>query len=374
MQIADFTLERYFARWEFHVRYLLCGSDVEALTLSELLALADDETQALWANLHLGYTESLGHPLLRAEIASLYTSAQPDDILTFVGAEEAIFLTMHATLSAGDHAVVLWPAYQSLYEVARSIGASVTLVPLDPHSWTVDPKALVAAIRPNTRLVVVNFPHSPTGALASVQDFTYLASECEKRGITFFSDEVYRFLELDAAERLPAAVDKGQRTVSLGVMSKSFALAGLRVGWIATHDDALRARMARLKDYTTICGSAPGEILALVALRARDHIIQRSRAIIAGNLLLLKDLFRSYEARFQWVPPRGGSVAFPRLRSDEPNAIDRFCAELVEQEGVLLLPGSYFEHGDNHFRIGFGRVNMPQALDGLERFLSRHND
>ncbi|HEY2854108.1 MAG TPA: aminotransferase class I/II-fold pyridoxal phosphate-dependent enzyme [Gemmatimonadaceae bacterium] len=374
MQIADFTLERYFARWEFHVRHLLCASDVEPMPLGELLALADDETQALWANLRLGYTESLGHPLLRREIASLYTSAQADDIVTFVGAEEAIFLTMHATLSAGDHAVVLWPAYQSLYEVARSIGASVTLVPLDPRTWSVDPEALVAAIKPNTRLVVVNFPHSPTGALASVEDFTRLASECEKRGITFFSDEVYRYLELDAAQRLPAGVDEGQRTVSLGVMSKSFALAGLRVGWIATHDDDLRLRVARLKDYTTICGSAPSEVLALIALRARDPVIQRSQAIIAGNLLLLKDFFRSYDERFEWVPPRGGSVAFPRLRSHEPNAIDRFCAELVETEGVLLLPGSYFEHGNNHFRIGYGRLNMPQALDGLERFLMRHND
>ena len=370
MQIADFALERYFARWEFHVRHILCASDLEPMALDELLALADHETRALWTTLRLGYTESLGHPLLRQEIARLYTTAAPDDVLTFVGAEEAIFLSMHATLAAADHVVVLWPAYQSLYEIARSIGATVTLVPLDPRSWTLDPEAIIEAIRPNTRVVVVNFPHSPTGALASSEAFACVTSECERRGITLFSDEVYRFLELDAAERLPAAVDSGQRTVSLGVMSKAFALAGLRVGWIATHDSTLRSRMARLKDYTTICGSAPSEILALIALRAREHVITRSRAIIAANLPVLDAFFRRFSDQFEWVAPRGGSVAFPRLRSTEPDAIDRFCAELVEREGVLLLPGSYFEHAGNHFRVGYGRADMPRALDGLERFLA----
>lgn len=371
MQIADFALERYFAQWEFHVRHLLCASDVEALALDELLALADPASRQLWDTLRLGYTESSGHPLLRAEIARLYSTASPTDVLTFAGAEEGIFLTMHALLGAGDHAVVVWPAYQSLYEVARSVGAAVTLVPLDPESWAFDPERVLAAVRPNTRIIVVNFPHSPTGALAARAAFEHLASEAERRGITLFSDEVYRFLELEESERLPAAVDRGQRTVSLGVMSKAFALAGLRVGWIATHDDALRARLERLKDYTTICGSAPSEMLALIALRARDLVLGRSRAIIAANLPLLDDFFDRFQRQFSWVRPRAGSVAFPRLRDDSPGAIDRFCAELVETEGVLLLPGSRFEHPGNHFRVGFGRADMPRALDGLERFASR---
>src|SRR5206468_4668991 len=160
-----------------------------------------------------------------------------------------------------------------------------------------------------------------------------------------------------------------RRTVSLGVMSKTFALAGLRIGWIATHDSALRQRLARLKDYTTICGSAPSEILALIALRARERIIARSREIIEANLPLLDEFFDRFPERFAWVRPRAGSVAFPRLRSEEPEAIDRFCAELVESEGVLLLPGSRFEHGGNHFRIGFGRVDMPRALERLGQFV-----
>ena len=374
MRIADFALERYFARYEFHVRHVLGASDVEPLPLADLLALADDETRRLWDTLRLGYTESAGHPLLRAEIARLYETGEPDDVLTFTGAEEGIFLAMHALLSAGDHIVVAWPAYQSLYEVARSAGASVTLVPLDDRNWQLDPDRLLAELRPNTRVIVVNFPHSPTGALLPRDAFEYLTRATESRGITLFSDEVYRYLEIDAATRLPAAIDLGRRTLSLGVMSKAFALAGLRLGWIATHDRDLLSRMNRLKDYTTICGSAPSEILALMALRAREHVVGRSRDIIARNLPLLDDFFSRHETRFSWVRPRGSSVGFPRLCTNAPGAVDDFCARLVESEGVLLLPGSQFEHPGNHFRIGFGRADMPQALERLEGFVSSARD
>ena len=371
MQIAEFALERYFAQWEFSVRHVLCASDVEPLALDELLALADPASRELWDNLRLGYTESLGHPQLRAEIAGLYTTAAADDVITFTGAEEGIFLAMHALLAPGDHAVVVWPAYQSLFEVARAIGADVTLVPLDPADWSLDPDAVIAALRPNTRIIVLNSPHSPTGALLPRSTFERLTSEAERRGITLVSDEVYRFLELDPGDQLPAGVDVGQRTVSLGVMSKAFALAGLRLGWIATHDAALRARLATLKDYTTICGSAPSEILALIALRARPLVLGRSRAIIANNLPLLDSFFEQFAERFAWVRPRGSSVGFPRLLTDRDGAIDRFCDQLVRSEGVLLLPGSQFGYPGNHFRIGFGRADMPAALERLERFAQR---
>lgn len=371
MQIADFALERYFARWEFSVRHVLCASDVEALSLDELLAIADPESRELWEQLRLGYTESLGHPLLREEIAGLYETATATDVVTFTGAEEAIFLLMHALLGPADHAVVVWPAYQSLFEVARSIGADVSLVALDPRDWSLDPEAILDALRPNTRLIVVNFPHSPTGATLPRESFEYLLGEAERRGITLLSDEVYRYLELDPHDRLPAAVDRGQRTVSLGVMSKAFALAGLRVGWVATHDEALRVRLASLKDYTTICGSAPSEVLALIALRARALVLGRSTGIISSNLPLLDQFFERHADRFSWVRPRGSSVGFPELLDNREGAIDRFCDQLVEAEGVLLLPGSRFGHPGNHFRIGFGRSDMPAALEGLERFAQR---
>ena len=167
VRIADFALERYFARWEFAVEHLLCASDVQAYPMGELLALADDETRALWDGLELGYTESTGHPLLRREIAALYETIEPDEVLTFAGAEEAIFCLANVLLGPGDHAIVTWPAYQSLYEVGRAAGADVTLHELhESDGWAIDLDRLRAQVTPATRLIVVNTPHNPTGMLA----------------------------------------------------------------------------------------------------------------------------------------------------------------------------------------------------------------
>jgi aspartate/methionine/tyrosine aminotransferase len=367
MQIADFSLERYFAQWEFAVRHVLCASDAEPLTLSELLALADDDALARWDSLRLGYTESLGLPVLRDEIASLYPGLTSHDVLTFAGAQEAVFLSMHALLSAGDHAVVVWPAYQSLHEVARSIGASVTLVPLNPHDWSLDVDAVAAAMRPNTRVIVINSPHNPTGAQLERADFARLAAIAELHGAHLFSDEVYRLIEHDAP-RLPSGAESSPSAISLGVMSKAFGLAGLRVGWIATRDRAFRDRIATLKDYTTICNAAPSEILALIALRARSTVLERTLAIVRDNLTLLDTFFARNQDLFTWVRPRAGSTAFPLLLR---GAIDEFAANLTQDEGVLLLPASQFGYPGNHFRLGYGRRDMPEGLSKLEGFARR---
>jgi aspartate/methionine/tyrosine aminotransferase len=368
MRIAEFALERFFARWEFAVRHLLCASDVEGYPMADLLALADPESRRLWEGLRLGYTESTGHPLLREEIASLYDRIGADDVLVFAGAEEAIFCLSNILLGPGDHAVVTWPGYQSLYDVGRAAGADVSLHELREHDgWDLDPERLIASIRADTRLVVVNAPHNPTGMLPTHEQWGRLTGELAERGIPLLSDEVYRFLEFDPKDRLTAGADALERGISLGVMSKSFAMAGLRIGWLASQDRELLARCAAFKDYTTICSSAPAEILALIGLRARDTVLARSRAIIETNLALLDDFFARHADRFRWVRPRGGSIGFPRLLDDE--SIDDVAARLVEAEGVLLLPGSQFGHRGNNFRIGFGRQDLPEALARFEAFL-----
>jgi aspartate/methionine/tyrosine aminotransferase len=372
MHIADFALERYFARWEFAVEHLLCASDVEGWSMAELLELADPEARAMWEGLRLGYTESTGHPLLRAEIASLHEHIGPDDVLVFAGAQDAIFCVSIALLGPGDHAIVTWPAYQSLYEVARSTGADVTLHELhEADAWGLDVDRLRRALRPTTRLVVVNAPHNPTGMLPTHAEWRELTGLCDEAGIHLLADEVYRFLEVEPADRLTAGCDTFERGVSLGVMSKSFAMAGLRIGWLATRDRALLARCAALKDYTTICSAAPSEVLALIGLRAREAVLARSRSIVGANLARFDGFVAASGGRFSWVRPRGGSIGFPRLVADDP--IDDFAADLVEAEGVLLVPGSVFGHPGNHFRVGFGREDFPEALAGLERFVGRRH-
>ncbi|MGH2407115.1 MAG: aminotransferase class I/II-fold pyridoxal phosphate-dependent enzyme [Candidatus Limnocylindrales bacterium] len=368
MRIADFALERYFARWEFAVEHVLCASDVEGYPMAELLALADDEARALWDGLRLGYTESTGHPLLRREIAALYEHIEPDDVLVFAGAEEAIFGLLNVAVGPGDHVIVTWPGYQSLYEVARANGAEVTLHELrEADGWALDVERLRGELRPATRLVVVNAPHNPTGMLPTHAEWRALTELCAEARIRLLSDEVYRFLEFDPADRLAAGADAIASGISLGVMSKSFAMAGLRIGWLATRDRALLARLAAFKDYTTICSSAPSEILALFGLRARETVLARSRAIVEANLPLLDAFFAAREDAFRWVRPRAGSVGFPRLIAPGVS-IDDVAVQLVEAEGVLLLPGSSFGHPGNHFRIGFGRTDMPAALERFTAF------
>lgn len=371
MTIPDFKLERYFARWEFAAPHLLCTSDVEGLPMAELLAMADDEGRNLWSGLKLGYTEAAGHPLLRAEIAGLYEGVSPDEVLVFAGAEEAIYVFMRTVLGPGDRVVVTWPGYQSLYEVARSTGAEVDLLPLDPdNGWALDFDLLRATLSPSTRAIVVNYPHNPTGSLPRREEWDRLVELAREAGVLLFSDEVYRFLEHDPADRLPAAVESYERGFSLGVMSKSFALAGLRVGWLATHDADLLRRVAAYKDYTSICCSAPSEVLSIVALRARDRVLERSRGIVLDNLARLDAFFDEWRGVLEWTRPRAGSTAFPRLVPDDVD-VEALAEALREEEGVLVLPGTLMDYPGGRFRLGYGRTGMPAALDGLGRFLER---
>lgn len=368
MRLADFALERYFARWEFAVDHLLCASDVQGVPMAELLDMADPESHALWHGLTLGYTESTGHPLLRREIAALYDGLSPDDVLVFAGAEEAIFCLANVALEPGDHAIVTWPGYQSLYEVARAAGADVTLHELrEDADWAIDLDLVRRHVTPTTRLIVINAPHNPTGMLPDRTTFDGLVAMADEAGARLVVDEVYRDLEFDEGDRLPAGAEVSERGVSIGVMSKSLAMAGLRIGWLATRDRDLLARCAAFKDYTTICSSAPSEILALIGLRARDRVLARSRGIVAANLERLDAFFAEWPDRFTWVRPRAGSVGFPRLTVPGV-AIDDWAAGLVEAHGVLLLPGSQFGFGGNHFRLGFGRTDLPVALDRLEAY------
>jgi aspartate/methionine/tyrosine aminotransferase len=374
VRIADFALERYFARWEFAVKHVLGASDVEGWSMAELLELADDETRTMWSSLKLGYTESTGHPLLRAEIASLYDSVDPDGVLVFAGAEEAVYCLFMTAIGPGEHMIVTWPGYQSLYEVARAAGAQVSLHALrEEDGWALDVDRLRRSIRPTTRMIVVNAPHNPTGMLPTVAEWRALAEACAEAGIRLVADEVYRFLEHDGAETLPAGADLDGRAVSLGVMSKSFALAGLRIGWLASRDHALLERCARIKDYTTICSSAPSEVLALIALRARERVLARSRAIVASNLPVLDGFFARRADAFGWVRPRGGSTAFPRLVAGGPagSSADAFAAALVEATGVLLVPSTTFGFGDTHLRIGLGRTDLPEAITAMDGFLDQ---
>jgi aspartate/methionine/tyrosine aminotransferase len=369
LKIAPFSLERYFARHEFSARYLLSSSDCESLSLAELLALADAHTRQLWDDLKLGYTETSGHPLLRQTIAAGYEGLEDQDVLV-MAPEEGIFLLMHALLEAGDHVVCAWPAYQSLYEVARSISCQVTYwTPDEGRGWFFDIGQLEKKLQENTRLLVVNFPHNPTGYLPSRADFEILVDLARQRGIYLLSDEMYRYLEIEASAALPAACELYEGAVSLAGLSKAYGLPGLRIGWLATRANKVLERIGLLKDYTTICNSAPSEILAILALRRREPILQGQLARLRKNLAVLEAFFERFTDCFQWNRPLGGSICFPRL-TIVTETYD-FCERLVAETGIMLVPSRVLQFGDNHVRIGFGRQNLPEVLALFADYMER---
>ena len=366
MNLQPFKLERYFAQYEFNVPYVLCASDCESVSVGELLALEPDAAGRLQSH-WLGYTESQGSPTLRQAIAGIYETIAPDDILVHSGAEEAIFLFMQAMLQPGDHVIVHSPCYQSLAEVARAAGCRVTpWLAREQNGWAPDLDELRRLIEPGTKVIIVNTPHNPTGYLLAHAEWRALQALAQERGIILFSDEVYRESEHDPADRLPSACDLNPSAVSLGVMSKTYGLAGLRIGWLATHNADVLRRVAALKDYTTICSSAPSEFLAEIALRHRRQLAERNLGIISRNLSVLDGFFARYDQRFAWQRPRAGAIAFPCYLGAD---IEAFCRDLATNAGVLLLPGTIYDDFENHFRIGFGRKNMPEAVARLEEYL-----
>jgi len=366
MQLSPFKLERYFAQYEFSTKYLLCSSDCEAMSIADLLAFEDGAAEK-FQNVWLGYTESLGSPSLRKEIAGIYSSVQPEDVLVFSGAEEAIYLFMHAALKENDHIIVHSPSYQSLSEVAKGIGCMISpWRAREENGWALDLDELRHLMRSSTKAIVINTPHNPTGYLMSRADYDALNQFAQENKLLLFSDEVYRESEYDPASRLPAGADYGEHTFSLGVTSKTYGLAGLRIGWIATKNRDVYEKMASLKDYTTICNSAPSEFLAELALRHRQDLIDRNLGIIKHNLAIVDDLFTRHSSVFSWHRPQAGSMGFPKLLKGN---VETFCDDLVTKAGVLLLPGSMYDDSRNHFRIGLGRKNLPQGVEQLEKYL-----
>lgn len=368
MSIKPFKLERYFAQYEFKVKYLLSASDCESLPMAELLQMANAESLDLWRGLKLGYTESQGHPLLRAEVAKLYQHVTPEDVI-IAAPEETIFITMQTLLTPDDHVIVLSPAYQSLYEIARSIGCRVTPWTLEPgiDNWQLDLGQLERSITERTRMLVINFPHNPTGTLLSHLELDFIVELARKHGLYLFSDEMYRLLEYDPATRLPPICDIYEKGISLSGLSKTFALPGLRIGWLATQERALLERWVALKDYTTICNSAPSEILGIIALQNKEQILQRGLAIIRENMDIARGFFTEHEDRFSWFSPMAGSVCFPQWKGD--GSVEQFCQAILDRQGVMIVPGSLFEYPGNHFRVGLGRKNLRQALERVTVYL-----
>ncbi|MEX2439606.1 MAG: aminotransferase class I/II-fold pyridoxal phosphate-dependent enzyme [Actinomycetota bacterium] len=378
LELPDFALEVYFSRWEFTATHNLSASDAETLTVGELLALGDRGEADALRDLPLNYTPTWGTDALRRAIADTYERIEPADVLVFAGAQESLFWSMQLLLEPGDHAVVTVPNYQAFESVPLATGATVDGLPLWEDSggglrWSFDLDRLRSLLRPETRLVAVNFPNNPTGFVPDRTTWLAFVELCDERGIRVISDEVYRGIERDPDRTLPQAADLSERALSINVLSKAYGLPGLRIGWVASRDREALARLERGKHYTSISQPGPSELLAALALRHRDTILSRNRELVRTNAELVEAFAGEHGELFDYTSPDGGCVTFPRYLGAD--GVEEFCRRAVEDAGVFLVPASIFRSDlatvpDDRFRIGIGRRQVPGGLDRLRTHIA----
>lgn len=367
MKLNDFKLEVFFEKHEFTAPYLLTQSDCESMTVKDLLAYEPGSTDAL-LNGWLGYTEVAGNPELREQISKLYTTMGKDNIIVHVGAQEAIFNFMNAFLNKGNHVISQFPIYQSLYEVGNSIGCELSKwhIKQGDDGWFMDLDELESLIKPNTKLICLNNPNNPTGFIFTEEQMKKIAEMAHKHNIYIFCDEVYKGLELDGVKR-PWFADIYEKSISLGVMSKSYGLAGLRIGWIATTDEEMLGKMIKMKHYTSICSSSTAEFLAIIALKHSGEILDRNRTLLEKNLEISDEFFKKFPSLFVYNRPSAGPIAFHKMNIKMP--IGEFCNQLVDQKGILLLPSDIYAYNDQYFRMGYGRADFEANLRVFEEYL-----
>jgi aspartate/methionine/tyrosine aminotransferase len=373
--LPDFRLETHFSKWEFKARYHMTASDAESMSMRNLLAMATPEEREAFEGMWLGYTETFGAPDLRDAIAATYAAQSASDILCFAGASEGIFAANTVILDKDSHAIVVTPNYQS-HETLPVAICDATGVPLDPEdNWSLDIDRVAAAIRPNTKLMTLNFPHNPTGAILPLDRYQALIELCRKHGIYILHDEIFNGLGPSDAQHLPFIADVYERGLSLNVTSKAYGLPGLRIGWIACQDGNVLSKMERMKHYLSICNSGPSERLAMIALRNRDKILARNCAIVDENLPKWDAFFARHKDLFEWQRPDGSCMAFPRYKGAD--GVEAFTTSLVEESGVLFLPSTIYSSDlsptpQDRLRLGFGRANLDEGIAALDAHLMRN--
>ena len=344
-------------------KYFMGASASETMTLTELLELANDDELKLWHELPLGYSNSQGDISLREKIAEDYPGLTAENIITFSGAQEAIFATYHALLKPQDQVQVVLPIFEPLALIAESIGAdvkSVSLTGSKKQSWKLNVNELLSAIHASTILTAINFPHNPTGAMIKIDELNQIVGQCANNDSWLFSDEVFRGLEYQKIDQLPPVATMYEKGISLGVMSKAYGLGGVRVGWIACQNKKLIQRLLEIKHFLSICNGRADELLALIALNHADDLLSHNRETIKKNLKLLNNT-DSLNSIVNWHQPLAGCVAYPEWLGGADASL--FATELIQKKELMVIPGNCFLEANQCFRIGFGRKDFPEVFE-----------
>lgn len=363
-----FELERWMTTWELDVDCDIAESGILPLSLHDLYhLLPSDAASHLERDLRampLGYSEARGTIDLRTTLANTYRRATPDDVLITTGAIEANFLVFNALLEPGDHVIAVSPAYQQLHSVPRALGADVDLWSVvQEDGFAYDLEALRSLVRENTRLIVINSPHNPTGAMMTTEELAEVVAIANEAGAWILSDEAYRWLEIPGGEPLPPPLhDLYDRAVSVGTLSKPFGLPGLRIGWFVANPD-LALKAWSIRDYVSLSPAKMSDRIARTVIEHRDAILPRNARIIGDNLAEATTFFADNADIVSWTPPQAGLLAMLRYTLDMPSA--ELADRLAADARVMLAPGSAFgiEH---HLRIGIGQ-RQDIFAEGLRR-------
>ncbi|MDC1090525.1 pyridoxal phosphate-dependent aminotransferase [Emcibacteraceae bacterium] len=357
------------------IKHRFYASSAEPLTHKELLEAAkcsgDKKLIDLYNDHSLGYAENGGSLDLREEIATLYNdSIKPENIVVFPGAQTGMTLTAMALLRKGDHAIIVTPSYQSLEESVRYAGAEVTRIPLSPKdNWQLNFSAIEGAIQSNTKYIVLNDPHNPSGALLTKNCKMKLISIAERNNCLIFSDEVYRLMELDPEDRSESMAELTKYGLSLSTMSKPWGGGGMSIGWIVSKNKSIIEKLLKAQHMFAVSVSRAGEIQAMMAIKSREKIIARNMNIISENIALLDEMFEKYDDLLEWERPKAGGTAFVKFKGNLTGT--ELSLQLLEK-GILVFGPDIFdcnEELEQYFRIGFSRSTMPEALKAFTKFL-----
>lgn len=351
MQIKPFGVEEWMNAYEMEAVYNLAETCVDSLTVEQLLDLTGrkDELVRQILDLRLSYGDIPGSDELRALIAGLYEKQAPENVLVMNGGAAANFLSLYTLVEPGDEVISVAPTYQQLYSIPESFGAEVKILPLRPEmGFLPDPEELKSLVTDRTKLICLNNPNNPTGALMTGELLERLVGIAGEHGAWVHCDEIYRGLVHEPGAVVPSVADLYEKGISTGSMSKVFSLAGLRVGWITAPEEFI-ARCFSHRDYTTISCGRLDDLLARVALQNREILLQRNLDIVRRGAAVLDAWVRS-EDRIDYVRPAAGTTAFLHYDYEIPSK--DFCFRLFRGDGTFMVPGSCFGM-ENRLRIGY---------------------
>ncbi|WP_440248425.1 aminotransferase [Dialister succinatiphilus] len=370
MNIKPFAVEEWMNAYETGARYNIAETCVDSISLDELFELSGTHKESFLnklcaRRLTYGYIE--GSPDLKEGIAALYHTIRPDEIVPAHGASGANHHVFYSLINPGDKVISIMPSYQQLYSIPASLGAKVEILHLKKkNSYLPDLEELEEMARGGVKMICLNNPNNPTGALMSPEILKKVVDIAKKSDAYLLVDEVYRHLTQDD-EWQPSIVDMYKKGISTSSMSKVFSLAGVRLGWIATHDkDALKQFWSH-RDYNLISCGMIDDTIAALALASKNQILERNKKIIRENLDIL-DHWIQKEPRLSYVKPKAGTTAL--VYYDFPIDSYTFCRRMYDSCGTFVTPGDCFDE-PRSMRIGYAadRDTLKKGLQAMSTFL-----